>query len=69
LHSEIFDIPTPWAQHLERSYLQMDDPCQNELVGGKQWWLNNTDRELILSEHDDTLVVRWVFVAWSLSKA
>lgn len=60
LHSRIFDLPVPWAQHLEGSYfplhlLRRDDPTRSPLL-----YIDNTSRILEHSNHDNTLVVRWV---------
>lgn len=60
LHGRIYDLPSPWAQHLEGSYFPLDilrraDPTRTLL-----FYLDNTARELIRSEHDNTLVVRRV---------
>lgn len=60
LHGAIYDLPSPWAQHLDGSYapraaLRPDAPT------GLPWpYLGNTSRVLVPSAHDNTLVVRWV---------
>jgi len=60
MHGRIFDLPIPWAQHLEGSYfpqslLKDDDPQHTEL-----WYLDNYHRLMVRSDHDNTRVVRWV---------
>lgn len=60
LHERIYDLPTPWAQHLEGSYvpaaiLRREDPALTPLR-----YIDNGSRTLIRSTHDNTLVVRWV---------
>jgi predicted nucleotidyltransferase len=60
MHARIYDLESNWAQHLEGSYfpketLRRDDPTRAPLL-----YLDNTSRELVRSDHDNTLVVRWV---------
>jgi predicted nucleotidyltransferase len=58
-HTKIYNLESQWAKHLEGSYfpkatLKSSDPTKKEL-----WFLDNTFDKLILSDHDNTLVVRW----------
>lgn len=59
MHRRVYDLPSPWAQHLEGSYppldlIRADDPDRTP------WpYLDNGSRDLILSDHDNTRVVRW----------
>ncbi len=60
LHSKIFNGPSAWAQHLEGSYFPRDvlkhgDPAKTKLL-----YLDNCHEQLVLSDHDNSLVVRWV---------
>lgn len=60
LHARIYELSSPWAQHLEGSYfplalLRRPDPQVTPL-----WYIDNGSRELIRSDHDNTVVVRWV---------
>jgi Domain of unknown function (DUF4111) len=60
LHRELFELPSPWARHLEGSYfpaglLRRPDPLQTPIA-----YLDNGSRTLENSDHDNTLVVRWV---------
>ena len=60
MHREIFDLPSPWAQHLEGSYfpaalLRDPDPLHTPVP-----YLDNGSRTLEDSGHDNSLVVRWV---------
>ena len=60
LHSKIFSLPSAWAQHLEGSYfprdvLKREDPAKTKLL-----YLNNAHEQLEMSDHDNSLVVRWV---------
>lgn len=59
MHGSIYDLETPWAQHLEGSYITADllkrsDPTHTALL-----YLDNGARKLIRSDHCNTLVVRW----------
>ncbi|WP_424951302.1 aminoglycoside adenylyltransferase domain-containing protein [Deinococcus sp.] len=60
MHRTIFDLPSPWAQHLEGSYfpaelLRRPDPASTPIP-----YLDNGSRTLEDSDHDNSLVVRWV---------
>src|SRR5687767_2883302 len=60
LHARIYNFESKWAEHLEGSYfpkaiLKRGEPTKRDL-----WYLDNTFDKLILSNHDNTLVVRWV---------
>lgn len=57
MHARLFDLDCAWAQHLEGSYFPKDvlrRPTSNCV-----WYLDNGSRELVRSEHCNTLVVRW----------
>jgi hypothetical protein len=58
-HQRLYALPTPWAQHLEGSYipravLRRPDPDRRPL-----FYLDNGGTEFALDDHDNTLVVRW----------
>ena len=60
MHRTIFDLPSPWAQHLEGSYfpaelLRRADPLKTPIP-----YLDNGSRTLEDSDHDNSSVVRWV---------
>lgn len=60
MHGRIYEMETEWARHLEGSYfpagiLRREDPQRTKL-----WYLDNTSRVLERSDHDNSLVVRWV---------
>ncbi|MSP14375.1 MAG: DUF4111 domain-containing protein [Chloroflexi bacterium] len=60
MHGRLYDLDSNWAKHLEGSYfpkeiLKRDDPARTLL-----FFLDNTYRELIRSDHCNALVVRWV---------
>jgi Domain of unknown function (DUF4111) len=59
LHQTLYALPTPWAQHLDGSYvprriLRRSDPARRPLL-----YLDNGATELALDNHDNTAVVRW----------
>lgn len=59
LHEALYAQPTPWAQHLEGSYvprevLRRPDPARRPL-----FYLDNGATELAFDNHDNTAVVRW----------
>ncbi len=59
MHARIFHLESEWAKHLEGSYfpkaiLKSGDPTKTELL-----YLDNAHDHLIMSDHDNTLVVRW----------
>ena len=59
LHQRLYALPTPWAQHLEGSYVPRDvlrrpDPTRRPFL-----YLDNGSTEFRLDSHDNTSVVRW----------
>jgi hypothetical protein len=59
LHQRLYEQPTPWAQHLEGSYvprrtIRRLDPDRRPLL-----YLDNGATEFTLDNHDNTAVVRW----------
>ena len=59
LHERTYALPSPWAKHLEGSYIpkwaiETFPPPQRAF-----WYLDHGSKHLIRSEHDDTLVVYW----------
>jgi predicted nucleotidyltransferase len=59
IHRRIYALESAWAQHLEGSYFPrhvLRQPPDGRLL----WYLNNGSRELIQSDHCNTLLVRWV---------
>ncbi len=69
MHLRIYALGSEWAKHLDGSYfpeliLKSADPSRKEL-----WYLNNTHDKLILSNHDNTLVVRWVVREYGITLA
>jgi predicted nucleotidyltransferase len=69
MHARIFNFESEWAKHLEGSYfpktiLKTGDPARTELL-----YLDNAHDKLILSDHDNTLVVRWVVREYGITLA
>jgi hypothetical protein len=69
MHARIYDLDSHWAHHLEGSYfpretLAHDDPTRALLL-----YLDNTSRELIWSNHDNSRVVRWTTRECSIALA
>jgi hypothetical protein len=59
MHARVCALDCAWAQHLEGSYFPksiLRQPYGNTRL----WFLNNGSSALILSDHCNTLVVRWV---------
>ena len=69
MHGRIYDRPSPWAQHLEGSYFPRDLLKQGDLAKTPLYYLDNASRELILSNHDNELVVRWITREYGLALA
>lgn len=60
LHARLFERETPWARHLEGSYVPREllrrvDPARTPLL-----YLDNGARELVRDPHCNTAVTRWV---------
>ncbi len=69
MHARIYNLESEWAKHLEGSYfpreiLKSRDPTKKKLL-----FLDNTFDKLILSDHDNTLVVRWVVREYGITLA
>jgi hypothetical protein len=60
MHGRLYELDTPWAQHLEGSYFPQEILGDPSRCGGKLWYLDNGSRALIRSDHCNTLIVRWV---------
>jgi hypothetical protein len=59
MHQRLYALPTPWAQHLEGSYiprktLRRPEPDRRPLL-----YLDNGATEFAFDNHDNTVVVRW----------
>ena len=61
LHRQVFVLPSAWAQHLEGSYLPKAALRHLPPPTRKFLYLGHGNRELVRSNHDDSLVVYWVW--------
>ena len=66
---DYFNLESEWAKHLEGSYfpkeiLKTGDPAKRKLL-----YLDNAHDKLIMSNHDNTLVVRWVVREYGITLA
>lgn len=60
LHGRVYSLSSSWAQHLEGSYFPRAVLADSGRCGEPLWYLDNGARELIRSDHCNTIVVRWV---------
>lgn len=61
LHAGLRGMNIIWAEKLEGSYFPLNKLKSHDVTGTNLWYLENWNRTLAPSKHDDTLVVRWVF--------
>lgn len=59
MHGSVYDLEDEWAKHLEGSYFPKDLLRDYSQRGIPLWYLDHGSRSLTLSEHDNTIVVRW----------
>jgi len=59
LHEDVYGQPSPWAQHLEGSYIPRQSLRRFPPPQRFFWYLDNGAKHLTRSDHDDTLVVYW----------
>lgn len=69
MHARIFKLESQWAQHLEGSYFPRGILKKGESAKIKLPYLDNTHDKLIMSDHDNTLVVRWVVREYGITLA
>ena len=60
MHARIYSLESEWAKHLEGSYFPKNIIKSGNYGNKGLWYLNNTFDKLALSNHDNTLVIRWV---------
>ncbi len=58
IHAYLYDLETSWAQHLEGSYISAARLRQGA-DGSELFYLDNTARELVWSDHCNKAVIRW----------
>jgi hypothetical protein len=69
LHERLYDLPTPWAQHLEGSYLPAALIRRVDRAATPVPFLDNGARELVLDPHCNTALVRFLLRAHGRSLA
>jgi hypothetical protein len=60
MHRRIYELPSPWAQHLEGSYVPKERLRRVETPPSPLWYLDNGATELVRDTHCNTAVVRWI---------
>jgi predicted nucleotidyltransferase len=60
MHARIYHLESSWATHLEGSYFPKEILKSGDLARTALLYLDNTQDHLIRSDHDNSLVVRWV---------
>jgi predicted nucleotidyltransferase len=60
MHARIYALDTSWAQHLEGSYVPKDRLRRVDREHTRFLFLDNGASELVLDDHCNTAVVRWV---------
>jgi predicted nucleotidyltransferase len=58
MHGRIYALPSPWAQHLEGSYISKKVLRESD-TSIRLWYLDNGSQRLVQDIHCNTLVVRW----------
>lgn len=58
MHGRIYALPSPWAQHLEGSYISQKVLREMD-TSIRLWYLDNGSQRLVQDIHCNTLVVRW----------
>jgi predicted nucleotidyltransferase len=59
MHRRIYALESPWAQHLDGSYISKERLRRVETPPSPLWYLDNGATELVRDEHCNTAVVRW----------
>jgi predicted nucleotidyltransferase len=60
LHDRTYQLDPEWARHLEGSYFALETFRDPAKVGTELWYLDHGARGLIMSDHCNTLLVRWI---------
>lgn len=59
VHKKIFRQSSYWARHMEGSYFPQKIIKDKKHCGEKVWYLDNGSDTLVLSNHCNTILVRW----------
>jgi hypothetical protein len=60
IHDRVYGMGSSWAQHLEGSYFPREVLRHSSMTGSDLWYLEHGARNLIRSDHCNTLLVRWI---------
>jgi predicted nucleotidyltransferase len=58
MHKRLYALETPWAQHLEGSYVTKESFRRIDPSRSEYWYLDNGATELVCDNHCNTAVVR-----------
>jgi RimJ/RimL family protein N-acetyltransferase len=59
MHSRLYALESPWAQHLEGSYVPKAYLRHVDAARAPYWYLDNGASELVRDNHCNTALVRW----------
>lgn len=59
-HRRLFDHESPWAKHLEGSYIPGEILRDYRLAGNEVWYLDHGSTTFERSAHDNTIAVKWI---------
>jgi len=59
MHKRLYALESPWAQHLEGSYVPTRSLGHVDPARSSYWFLDNGASELVRDNHCNTAVVRW----------
>jgi RimJ/RimL family protein N-acetyltransferase/predicted nucleotidyltransferase len=59
MHERLFALESPWARHLEGSYVPRQELRRVDPSRAPYWYLDNGATELVRDDHCNTAVVRW----------
>lgn len=69
MHARIYNLESKWAKHLEGSYFPKAILKNADLTKKELLYLDNAHDKLIMSDHDNSLVVRWTVREYGITLA
>jgi hypothetical protein len=69
MHGRVHHLPSPWAAHLEGSYFPAAILRRADHARTPTLFLDNGSESLIWSDHDNTMIVRWVVREYGIALA
>jgi len=69
MHARIYNLESEWAKHLEGSYFPIELLKGDDLIKKDLLYLDNAHDHLIMSDHDNSLVVRWTVREYGITLA